>query len=211
MLRPAGLFSLLFLALAAAQCRPAAHSAFGVGSWQGRSPEGRILRLAELQTPALILNFYSPTCAPCIAELPALNALYREARSRGAKMFLAVELDPEEFQIALAPAASEEERFQAVVARLRQDVVRYHIEPPILIMDPDFRIDPSSGLITGTPETLFFRTAPLRLDYNFIGPITTARDGATIAADTRYQFAVRALTRVLSAASPSSEAYSSAM
>ncbi|GFE61429.1 peroxiredoxin [Geobacter sp. AOG2] len=32
---------------------------------------------------AVILNFWSTTCPPCVAEIPALNALYREMKANG--------------------------------------------------------------------------------------------------------------------------------
>lgn len=195
-----GLWLLAFSFLCIAPgCRPAPRSAFGVDQWQGRTIDGAALKLADLETPAVVLNIYSPTCAPCIEELPALNALYRQAKARGAAMFLAVELDPEEFQIAVPADASEEAIFRLVADRILQDVRRFGIEPPVLILAPPFRIDPARTLITGTPETLFFRTNPLRLDYNFIGPISSAQTEPMINADSRYQFALRALDRVLAA------------
>jgi len=44
---------------------------------------GRKVTLTELRGKAVILNFWSTTCAPCVAEMPGLNTLYRELKGHG--------------------------------------------------------------------------------------------------------------------------------
>lgn len=44
---------------------------------------GRAVTLAEQRGKAVILNFWSTTCAPCVAEIPGLNTLYRELSGHG--------------------------------------------------------------------------------------------------------------------------------
>jgi len=45
-------------------------------------PAGRSLRLAEQTGRPLIVNLWATWCAPCVAELPQLDALAREGRFR---------------------------------------------------------------------------------------------------------------------------------
>lgn len=44
---------------------------------------GREVTLAGQRGKAVILNFWSTTCAPCVAEIPGLNTLYRELNWHG--------------------------------------------------------------------------------------------------------------------------------
>lgn len=44
---------------------------------------GRAVTLAEQRGKTVILNFWSTTCAPCVAEIPGLNTLYRELSGHG--------------------------------------------------------------------------------------------------------------------------------
>ncbi|KAA0895394.1 TlpA family protein disulfide reductase [Oryzomonas rubra] len=44
---------------------------------------GHKVTLDELKGNAVILNFWSTTCPPCIAEIPGLNTLYRDMRAKG--------------------------------------------------------------------------------------------------------------------------------
>ncbi len=175
------------LILAALHCRPALRSNYGVESWEGtRLVDGRSVRLAELPGRRLVVNVYSPTCVPCVQELPAINALHRVLAGRGDHLVLAVDNRPELHFASGGDAAQ-------LRARLLSDAARYRIEPPILIMSPTFRVSPRDGLISGNPETLIFDTAPLRLRYNFIGPISAARTTAELEADSRYQFVLQQL------------------
>lgn len=44
---------------------------------------GRKVGLSDLKGKAIVLNFWSTTCPPCVAELPSLNTLYRDLRGNG--------------------------------------------------------------------------------------------------------------------------------
>lgn len=77
------------------------------------SLDGRKVTLAEQRGRAVILNFWSTTCPPCVAEMPGLNALYREQRGNGL-VVLGIALDPAEGPV-------------------RELVARQRIEYPILM------------------------------------------------------------------------------
>ena len=67
----------LLLSVLAGCARP--KTPFSLDEWTGRTLDGAEVRFSEVSEPALILNFYSPTCQPCIEELPALEILYKKA------------------------------------------------------------------------------------------------------------------------------------
>lgn len=44
---------------------------------------GRKVGLSDLKGKAIVLNFWSTTCPPCVAELPSLNTLYHDLAGSG--------------------------------------------------------------------------------------------------------------------------------
>lgn len=54
--------------------------------------DGSKVRLADFKGRVVVLNFWSTTCAPCVAEIPALNTLYRDLKGRGL-IVLGISLD----------------------------------------------------------------------------------------------------------------------
>jgi peroxiredoxin len=44
---------------------------------------GRKIGLSGLKGKIVVLNFWSTTCPPCVAELPSLNALYHDLAKHG--------------------------------------------------------------------------------------------------------------------------------
>ena len=69
--------------------------------------------LASQKGMVTILNFWSTTCPPCVAELPSLNELFREQRQNGLMVF----------GIALDPS----------IKPVREMVTRLRIEYPIML------------------------------------------------------------------------------
>lgn len=80
---------------------------------------GKPIRLSDYHGQVVLLNFWATWCPPCIAELPDLEALYRDNRDRGL-VILAVNM-------------------QEDPALVRQFVQEHGLTLPV-VMDPDSRI-----------------------------------------------------------------------
>lgn len=173
-------------------CRPAERSQFEVDTWRGEVLQsGEQIHFSQLPVPGVLLNVYSPTCGPCIDELPALNQLHSIAREKGVAMFVVADGRPESHGLEVAADASPEEARAALRARLSADVKKYDIRIPLVVMDSNFRVEPRGGLVSGTPETMLFRTNPFVLDYNFVGPVASTEDVNALDQDSRFQFVVK--------------------
>ena len=58
-----------------------------------RDQQGRELRLSELRGHPVVLNFWSRDCPPCVSELPNLERLSQQGRSRGSFRVVTVSVD----------------------------------------------------------------------------------------------------------------------
>jgi len=174
------------------QCSPKERPNLGVDQLSGFTLDGQEIKLSNIDASGVVLNFYSPICKPCIEELPALNSFYQQVKEKGAVMYLAVESDLEKNGIDDLTSKDQTLIRQKLKERMLQDVARYKIEVPVLIMNPSFKIEPDQ-LVGGTPETLLFRTSPFRLYYNLIGPISTAQTADDLKRSSRYVFATAKL------------------
>ena len=105
-------------------------------------------RLADLRGKIVFLNIWATWCAPCRAEMPSMEALYKRLQGRDFAM-LAVSEDAE--------GASVVEPFA------RQLGLTF----PILL-DPEARLSPRYG-VTGYPETFIIDRNGLVVNH-FIGP-----------------------------------------
>lgn len=164
-----------------------------------RDLEGNKWNLNNINKTVIIINFYSPTCAPCIEELPALHMIYQEAKRLNYEMFLAIEPDLEK-NLPVVPENFKNQPYNDEIYLFLRDVIkqeikRRNISIPVYIFEPPFRID-KDQIITGTPETLIFTTQPLRLRYNFIGPIATTENIEDLKWNTRYQFFIQMLNTI---------------
>jgi len=54
--------------------------------------DGKTVRLGDFKGKVIILNFWSTTCVPCVAEMPGLNTLYRDLKGSGLTV-LGISLD----------------------------------------------------------------------------------------------------------------------
>jgi peroxiredoxin len=56
---------------------------------------GKLVKLSQFRGKAVILNFWSIWCGPCLAEMPSLNKLYLEFKDKGL-IVLSIAEDPAE-------------------------------------------------------------------------------------------------------------------
>jgi thiol-disulfide isomerase/thioredoxin len=167
-------------------CGTYQESNLGVEKFTGVDLGGNFIELSKLSTPRIAINVYSPTCIPCYKEIPTLNHLYEEMEKTGqGKFFLVV--DPITV-VEDGEGLSSEDREKKSIQIMQEEVKKRGIKPPVLVMKPEFRVTPGTGLITGTPETLIFRTGPLRLYYNFIGSISEKQTEEEILNDSKVKF-----------------------
>ncbi|EQA36949.1 antioxidant, AhpC/TSA family [Leptospira inadai serovar Lyme str. 10] len=185
----AGIFfrlSFLLILVGSATCAPSEQSNLGVQSFEGVTLDGQTIRLSDIQAERIALNVYGPNCVPCIKEVPVLNYLYKDLASNPRiKLYMVV--DPTVF-VDSPEKMTEEQIIKEANIQMREEIRKYGIKLPVLIMKKPFRISRNDGLVTGTPETLLFKTKPLVLYYNFIGPISEESDVLAIPKDGKVIF-----------------------
>ncbi|TGK00681.1 TlpA family protein disulfide reductase [Leptospira semungkisensis] len=187
--RSRGIFfrlNILFLLAALAVCAPSEQSNLGVQSFEGITLEGKAIRIADIPAERVALNVYGPNCIPCVKEVPVLNHLHAELqKDPHIKLYMVV--DPTVF-FDNPEKLSEEELLKQASVLMKEEVRKFGIKLPVIIMKSPFRISRNEGLVTGTPETLLFKTKPLVLYYNFIGPISEESDAVKIPKDMKVIF-----------------------
>ncbi|MFN3604986.1 MAG: TlpA family protein disulfide reductase [Leptonema sp. (in: bacteria)] len=164
-----------------------------------RNLENQIFSLSHIQSPVFLMNFYSPTCPPCVEELPALHLVYSEMQKYSFELFIAIEPSLEN-NLPTVPEPYKntpfnEESMQFLIDVMKNDVRKKNIQIPVYIVEPPFKIDHDQW-ITGRPETLLFTTNPLRLHYNFVGPIATSENLEAIKNHTKYKFLLQILNQL---------------
>lgn len=55
----------------------------GLWSAEFASPDGGRLRLSDFRGRPLVVNFWATWCPPCVAEMPLLDAFFRQNKSKG--------------------------------------------------------------------------------------------------------------------------------
>ena len=60
-----------------------------MNGWKLRDLEGNIFYADQLKGEVAVLNFWASWCPPCVAEMPSLDALYKEYGDRVRFLFIA--------------------------------------------------------------------------------------------------------------------------
>lgn len=168
-------------------CFSKKQSNFDISLYEGVDLSGKNRLLSELPLRRLAINVYAPTCIPCVKEIPALNFLFQDiSKDKSIGFYLVV--DPYDIVPDSDPSMSFEELFPKAKSIMEKEVLDKKIELPILIMKRPFRVSQGDGLITGRPETLLFKTNPLILYYNFIGPLSEEKDLNLIQNENKVKF-----------------------
>lgn len=55
-------------------------------AWEGESLDGTVVALADLEGEVVVLNIWATWCAPCIREMPGLEALHRHFDGEGLRV-----------------------------------------------------------------------------------------------------------------------------
>jgi cytochrome c biogenesis protein CcmG/thiol:disulfide interchange protein DsbE len=106
-----------------------------------RSLEGDSLSLESLRGQVVLLNFWATWCAPCRREMPSMQRLYRELKSRGLEV-VAVSVDA-------APGGVE--ALAAPGGKVREFVEEYGLTFRVLL-DPNGKVE-QRYRATGLPTT----------------------------------------------------------
>ena len=182
----AKILPLLVLFIFSMDCRTKRESNLNVQTFVGVDLTGKEVSLKDEKTPRVAINVYSPTCIPCFKEIPSLNYLRNEMlHSRLGEFYMVV--DPYSI-IDGMDGKPFEDVYPEALKVMKEEVKNRKIELPILIMKPPFKVTPGEGLITGTPETLLFKTTPLILYYNFIGSISEQESLEDLKNDLKVKF-----------------------
>ncbi|WP_372695244.1 TlpA disulfide reductase family protein [Immundisolibacter sp.] len=127
--------------------------------------DGPALNGQTLRGQPLLIVFWASTCAPCIAEMPSLSALYRELQPRGLQVLaLAMPYDPPN-RVAAARDALEMPFPVAldVNARVVRRLGIAPQTPQFLLVDAEGHIiDNHSGVLSA--DALRARLLPLLAD-----------------------------------------------
>lgn len=143
----------VMLAAALAGCKPDQEIAAGkpVAELAALDFAGAPVRLAGLKGQVVLLNFWSGGCGPCIAEMPALDAVYRANRHKGFTILALNMGEPE--------------------GAVKQAAARLGVSFPVLL--DSLRITTDRYQVIGAP-TSFLIDGEGRLVEKFIGPIDIA-------------------------------------
>ncbi len=115
----------------------------------GVSPQGTTLSLASIPAKVVLINFWATWCAPCMAELPELQALHKRLEDKGfAVVGVAVDDDPDKIQSAVAQYGI---TYPIIIDNTSQSKRRYEVKglPESYVLDSKRQVlvvaDPDDG------------------------------------------------------------------
>ena len=100
-----------------------------------KDADGKDVRLADFRGKTVLLNVWATWCAPCVAEIPSLNALQK---NRGGDAFTVI-------------AVSTDRHIDDARAFLQKE----NIDALALYMDPSWSISTKVG-VQGIPISIFY-------------------------------------------------------
>lgn len=126
---------------------PGLHLGGPVPDFTLSDPQGHPVHLAALRGHVVLINFWSPTCPPCVTEMPLLQRAAQEARTRGdgrsTPLVLGIEGTPD----SAAQVAAFGRRVGAHYPLLLDSLLRvtydeYHVGvlPTSIVIDPAGRL-----------------------------------------------------------------------
>jgi cytochrome oxidase Cu insertion factor (SCO1/SenC/PrrC family) len=91
------------------------------GDFSGTTTDGKIFTQESLKNKITFINFWFEHCAPCIAEIDALNNLYNKYKNNPGFQFISISFEKNE--------------------DIKRIAKKYHIEYPVISLERD-KIDP---------------------------------------------------------------------
>lgn len=85
---------------------PAPQAGFAAPEFVLRTPQGETYSLSELRGQAVLVNLWATWCPPCRAEMPAIERMYQEYKSRGFTV-LAINMTIQDDPSAVVPFVEE--------------------------------------------------------------------------------------------------------
>ena len=156
-------------------CASKEHSNFNVINFKGiEINSGKQVNFSEIKDKEdIIINIYAPNCPPCLQELETLEYLYDKIKKNSnIAFFMAVDPKTALDRVGIDIInLSSELLLEKATNLMKQEIEKYNISLPVVIMQEPFSIGQNNSLVMGMPETLLFKTNPFNLYYNFIGPI----------------------------------------
>ncbi len=113
---------------------------------------GKTVSLNDFSGKLVLLNFWATWCAPCVAEMPALENLYQKYKARGLEI-VAISVDP----------VNKKSEIKSFIENKSLNFA--------ILLDPDFSVVNDFG-VTGFPETFF-----INKEGNFINIIDPKTGG----------------------------------
>ncbi len=81
---------------------PAPQAGFAAPDFSLKTPTGESYTLSELRGQAVLVNLWATWCPPCRAEMPTIEAMYREYKDQGF-IVLAINLTYQDDPFAVVP------------------------------------------------------------------------------------------------------------
>lgn len=120
---------------------------------QGITPDGAPLALYEIKGNLFLVNFWATWCAPCIAEMPALQSLHTKFKDRGFQVIgIAVDDTEENVKETIQRFGI---TYPIIIDNKAQSKRNYQVKgfPESFVLDGEHRVMVVSDPEDGTPQT----------------------------------------------------------